>query len=84
MRGGWRASSLDRLALGSQLPTPTVSLPTPTRSATRRRFQSNADKTESRTSMGPASRSTRRSPDTVSRTDSDAIGGRESLAVTDP
>ena len=42
--------------------------------------KSNADKTESRTLIEPV----HRGADTVSRTDSDAIGDRESLAVTDP
>ena len=42
--------------------------------------QSNADETESRTLVEPANRGA----DTPSRTDIDAIGDEESLAVTDP
>ena len=42
--------------------------------------QSNADETESRTLIEPANRGA----DTPSRTDTDAIGDEESLAVTDP
>lgn len=42
--------------------------------------QSNADETESRTLSEPANREV----DTPSRTDTNAIGDEESLAVTDP
>ena len=48
--------------------------------------QSDAEGTESRTLIEPAIRGADTHPrtDTPSRTDSDAIGGEESLAVTDP
>ena len=48
--------------------------------------QSDAEGTESRTLIEPASRGadTHAGTDTHTRTDSDAIGGDESLAVTDP
>ncbi len=65
----------------SQLPTPTVSLPTPTRSATRPEIPSPTP-----TEPSPELSSSRptEEPTPHSRTDSDAIGDGESLAVTDP
>ena len=67
----------------SQLPTPTVSLQTPTRSATRPEIPSPTPTKPSPalSSSRPAEEPTRNRP---SRTDSDAIGDEESLAVTDP
>ena len=68
----------------SQLPTPTVSLPTATRSATRPEIPSPTPREPS-----PALSSSRPTEEPTAqdrhpRTDSDAIGDDESLAVTDP
>lgn len=65
----------------SQLPTPTVSLPTRHQvGSAHGDSQSNADEAESRTHIEP----TNRGGDSLSRTDVDAISDGESLAVTDP
>ena len=65
----------------SQLPTPTVSMPTPTRSAPRPEIPSPTP-----TKPSPALSSSRPTEELTrrSRTDADAIGDEESLAVADP
>ena len=65
----------------SQLPTPTVSLPTPTRSAQRPEVPS---PTPTKPSPARLIEPANRGADSLSRTDVDAIGDEESLAVTDP